>query len=118
MHDQRQQFARRVDKLAKRHRAMASGYSASIEDDGLIVVKPRRVQFRFPLRGFVLLMAIFMGFKGFMYASLGEVEYRDRLAVLQNGTSLEKAGAFVMGIDPVSDVVAQILISLQSSDST
>ncbi|WP_246035955.1 hypothetical protein [Aliishimia ponticola] len=88
---------------------MARGYTASLRGDGLIVVHPRRVHFHMPVRGFVLLMSVFMLFKGFMLATLGPATYSERLTVLSGGTVYEQAGAFVMGIDPVSQVVADTL---------
>ena len=109
MSDGRNEFASRVNKLSRRHTAMARGYTASVRGDGLIVVQPRRIQFKMPVRGFVLLMAAFMLFKGFMLASLGDQAYYERLSVLQLGSTYEQAGAFVMGIDPVSQLVADLL---------
>lgn len=88
---------------------MANGYSATLTGDGLIVVQPRRFQFKLPVRGFVLLMAIFMLFKGFMLASLGDANYGERLTLLNSGTVYEQAGAFVMGIDPVSQTLADVI---------
>lgn len=101
-------FANRVNSVSRKHRAMAHGYTAKLRGDGLIVVQPRKVQFKFPVRGFMLLMLIFMLFKGFMIASLGTQEYTARLNVLNNGTLYEQAGGFVMGVDPVSKGIAQL----------
>lgn len=101
-------FANRVNRVSRKHRAMAHGYTAKLRGDGLIVVQPRKVQFKMPVRGFMLLMLIFMFFKGFMIVSLGEDDYRARLAVLNNGNLYEQAGAFVMGVDPVSLGIAQL----------
>lgn len=109
MSNGRTEFSNRLQRITERHTAMARGYTASLRPDGLIVVQPRRVQFHLPIRGFVLLMAFFMAFKGFMLASLGETTYQERLNVLQTGSVYERAGAFVMGIDPVSQTIAQSL---------
>jgi hypothetical protein len=109
MSDGRKEFGSRVNRLSRRHNAMARGYTANIRGDGLIVVQPRRFQFKLPIRGFVLLMAVFMIFKGFMLASLGDQAYYERLSVLRLGSTYEQAGAFVMGIDPVSQVIADSL---------
>lgn len=109
MSDLRGDFTTRVNRLTRKHATLARGYSASMRGDGLIVVKPRRLQFRFPLRGFVLLMAFFMIFKGFMLAHLGDDAYYQRVGALQQGSVFEKAGAIVMGIDPVSRGFADIM---------
>lgn len=109
MSDHQREFSHRLKRLTQRHHAMARGYTARLRGDGLIVVEPRRVHFKLPLRGFVLLMTFFMIFKGFMLASLGSADYSARLNVLEQGRIYEQAGAYIMGIDPVSDLIAQVL---------
>ena len=112
MADDRKSFNKRLTRLKRRHAAMGNGARAVMRGDGLIVLEPRHIQFNMPLRGFVLLMAFFMTFKGFVLSHLGYDGYEERLAVLQSGTVLEQGGAFVMGIDPVSRVIADILVSV------
>ena len=109
MSDGRTEFKRRVDSILRRHQSLTNGYTATLREDGLIVVHPRRLHFKMPVRGFVLLMVAFMLFKGFMLASLGAQPYTERLFALQSGTMFERAGAFVMGVDPVSQNVAKVL---------
>jgi len=109
MADSRSDFMTRLRRLDRRHRAMGRGYTATMRGDGLIVVRPRRLQFRLPIRGFILLMIIFMCFKGFMIASLGEQAYGERLNILKEGSAYEKVGAFIMGVDPVSKGISDIL---------
>lgn len=109
MSEQRLEFSNRVSRISQRHGAMSNGYSATLTGDGLIIVRPRRFQFKLPVRGFVLLMAVFMLFKGFMLASLGDASYNERLTLLNSGTVYEQAGAFVMGIDPVSQTLADAI---------
>lgn len=105
----RSEFYKRLSKLTKRHEAMSRGYVATLRGDGLIVLEPRKLQFQFPIRGFVLLMLMFMTFKGYMMAALGEADYAERLAVLQSGSIFEKVGALIMGLDPVSRVIGAAL---------
>lgn len=102
-----QDFANRLSRVVQRHRALGRGYTGHVRADGLIVVKPRQFRFRLPLRGFVLLMASFMIFKGFLLAYLGAAEYGARLDVLRAGT-FGHAGAFVMAADPVTDAAATL----------
>lgn len=109
MADNRKYFDRRLARLNKRHGAMSRGMVANMQKDGLIVVQPRKIQFKLPLRGFVILMALLMMFKGFVLAHLGEAAYFDRIAALQQGSLFEQAGAFIMGIDPVSHLIADVL---------
>ncbi len=109
MSDGRVEFENRLNRLLRRHHSLARGYKARLRADELIVRTPRRVAFRLPLRGFVLLMGMLMMFKGFVLATSGEAVYRERLTILENGTLPERAGAVVMAIDPVSQVIADIL---------
>ena len=109
MANKRMDFDNRIEQLTERHAAMGQGYSASLRNDGLIVVQPKRMQFKLPVRGFVLLMIVFMCFKGFVLAALGGAGYHARLDVLRSGTAFEQAGAFVMGVDPVSQALANLL---------
>ena len=88
---------------------MGRVYTASLRGDGLIVVRPRRIAFKMPVRGFVLLMAMLMLFKGFLLGWMGDAAYQERLDVLRQGSPYEAAGAFVMGVDPVTRVIADSL---------
>ncbi len=107
MDESQRDFAQRVGRVVKRHRAMHGGYTATLRDDGLIVVRPYQVRFKLPLRGFVLLMASFMIFKGFLLAYMGLPAYEARLDTLAAG-QFGTAGAWIMGVDPVTDVIARL----------
>ncbi|MEM9871842.1 MAG: hypothetical protein AAF822_11345 [Pseudomonadota bacterium] len=102
-------FQTRIGSLERQHKKLARGYKTEMRDDGLIVVKPKRGQRGFPLRGLVLLIAGFFVFKGFMLASLGEVTYDERVSKLGNGTTAEQAGAWVMQSDPVTTFLAGLI---------
>ena len=95
-------FGRRVRKLEKQHRRLAQGYVTSVNHDGLVVARVRRGGFRFPFRGILLLAIAFLGFKSFLYANSGEIGYAERLALMQQGTIAERAGAWVMQPDVVT----------------
>lgn len=109
MSDGRVEFENRVDRLWRRHEALSRGCRAILRPDGLIVLKPRRFAFKLPIPGFVLLMGMLMAFKGFMLASLGEAGYGARLTTLDAGTVFDRMGALVMGLDPVSKVLGDML---------
>jgi hypothetical protein len=97
-----QGFGRRVRKIEKQHRRLAQGYVTSVNHDGLVVARVRRSGFRFPFRGILLLVIAFLGFKSFLYANSGEIGYAERLALMQQGTIAERAGAWVMQPDVVT----------------
>ncbi|MFA3918626.1 hypothetical protein [Ruegeria hyattellae] len=107
MVDCHMEFDRRVARLNKKHQAMARGYTARMRPDGLVVVKPRRMRFAISPRSLFLFIGAFFLFKGFILANLGATTYDDRLDRLRNGTAVEKAGAWVMQIDPLSQVISE-----------
>ncbi|MGR3762034.1 hypothetical protein ACUXV3_18200 [Roseobacteraceae bacterium NS-SX3] len=106
MSDQQYQFQSRLQRLHRKHAGMRRGYSAAIRPDGLIVVKPRRMQSRIPGRAVALFLAAFLLFKAVLMASLGFDGYALRVARLQHGTAVERAGALLMQADPVSEYLA------------
>ncbi|WP_299623823.1 hypothetical protein [uncultured Tateyamaria sp.] len=104
-------FQKRLSTLGRKHAAMAKGYDMQMRRDGLVVVKAKRggAGRFFPLKGLVLLVLGFFVFKGFMLASLGDITYNERVAKLNQGTSLEQVGAQVMAIDPATAFLAGII---------
>ncbi|WP_425045894.1 hypothetical protein [Primorskyibacter sp. S87] len=99
-------FNQRVNRLTRKHRAMARGYKAQMQPDGLIVMKPRGRRAGISLRPILYAIAMLLLFKGFLVAHLGVPGYSDRLARLEEGTAVEKAGAWAMQIDPVTQLIA------------
>lgn len=109
MADSHAEFDQRLNRLSRKHRAMARGYTTQLRPDGLIVTKPRRRRVGVPLHSIILFVAAFLAFKGFMIASLGVATYEERVGRLQSGTVPEQAGAWVMQADPVSNWVYEKL---------
>jgi hypothetical protein len=101
------QFDQRVNNLGRKHNALSRGYVTRMRPDGLIVARPHRKQSRISLKVVFRFLLAFLAFKGFLIASLGPDGYGDRVNKLENGTVVEKAGAFVMQMDPVSNLIAQ-----------
>ena len=87
------QFERRLTMLNQKRERLARGYRARVGENGLIVLQPRPVRRRVPLKPVVLAALGFFAFKGFMLASMGAVTYQDRVATLSEGTVLERLGA-------------------------
>ncbi|MCR9147474.1 MAG: hypothetical protein NXH74_09775 [Rhodobacteraceae bacterium] len=102
-------FDARLRKIDRSRARLAHGYAAKVTDDGLIVFRPRRHRSRVSLRGLVLLAFGFVLFKAMILTHLGTGTYEQRLEALGNGSIIEKGGAFVMQIDPATQVVAQTL---------
>ncbi len=102
-------FETRLKKIDRNHTRLARGYKSRVSRDGLIVFKPVRRQRGIPLRAIVFLVVGFFVFKGVVMAHIGGAIYEQRVAALQNGTMVEKAGAFAMQPDPISIGIAQKL---------
>lgn len=112
MDESQRDFSQRVSRVVKRHRVLGTaGYTARLRDDGLIVVQPRQLRFRLPLRGFVFLMTCFVAFKAFLLTYMGADAYQARLDILNSGTFGE-AGAWIMGLDPVTLSLATLFSNL------
>ncbi|MFT7592973.1 MAG: hypothetical protein ACI8R4_000284 [Paracoccaceae bacterium] len=107
MVDDQLHFDERLRRLERKHRAMSRGYTTHMRSDGLIVAKPRRAQVTISGKSILLFLLAFIAFKGFLVANLGALGYEERLDRLKNGTLIEKAGAFVMQIDPLSQFTAE-----------
>ncbi|KIC10690.1 hypothetical protein RA19_09800 [Leisingera sp. ANG-M1] len=107
MGEHRDQFQARLKHINRKHEAISGGYTAKLRPDGLLVVKPHRVQSRISGRSVLFFVAAFLLFKGFLMAALGFGSYDERVSTLAQGSAVERAGAFVMQADPASVFVAQ-----------
>lgn len=63
----------------------------------------------FKLRTLLIAAACFLAFKGLLLASLGAEGYESRIGRLAAGSTVEKAGAWVMSPDPASLWIAETL---------
>lgn len=101
-------FHNRLNLLGRKHAQMTHGYTTKVGNDGLIRVLPKTKRRGFPLKGTILVVFGFFAFKAFMLASFGPITYSERLAKLENGTVIEMAGAKLLGIDPITAMLAKI----------
>ncbi len=86
-----------------------------VQEDGLVVdVAESKVGARslLPIKGFIIAGVIFLGFKSFLLAELGQEEYLQRIEEMKTGTALEVAAAFLLDIDPATDKIAGTLSSV------
>jgi hypothetical protein len=110
MQDSQANFNKRLSALNRKHSAMSQGFSAALRSDGLIIIKPNRALRRaFPVKGLLALIFGFFVFKAIMLSSLSEITYNERVAKLKQGGTLEKGGAWLMQIDPVTTFLAGFL---------
>lgn len=97
-------FNKRVHEIERRHDRLASGYVRLEERDGILIPVGARAPRRrgLPLRGISLVLGAFLVFKAFLYTYLGAGIYLDRVALLESGSIVEKAGAWIMAVDPIT----------------
>ena len=102
----------RLKKVRRNHTRMARGYDAKVGRDGLIVFRPKRKRRALPVRALLVTIAGFIAFKVLVLMSIGDIAYEERVAALAAGSVAEQAGAFVMQIDPVTQIIAAQLAPL------
>jgi hypothetical protein len=113
MATQHDQFESRLSLMVKKHRALANGYTARIREDGLIVVEPKAPRRHIlPARSVVYAFLGFVGFKTLMLVMMGEATYSDRVALLADGTAVERVGSWLMQIDPVTRFAMKLILSV------
>lgn len=96
-------FNQRLHEIESRHKDRSSGFVRLVERNGILAPAERvRGRRGLPVRGIVLSLLAFLGFKGFLMAYLGAVTYVDRVAQLEAGTIVEQMGAWAMRADPVT----------------
>lgn len=106
-------FNQRLHEIESRHGRRASGFVRLIERDGILTPAERkRARRGLPVRGIVLALLAFLGFKGFLMAHLGALTYVDRVAKLEAGTIVEQMGAWAMRADPVTLWIAHQISSI------
>ncbi len=101
-----QHFGRRVKKLNRKNALMANGYYTTMRDDGLVIARPVRRSVGFPFRSILLFLAVFICFKAFVLSSIGFASYESRLDLMKRGTVVEQAGAWALGLDPLTQVIS------------
>ena len=106
MIETRQQFGTRVNDLKRKNVMMTNGYYTTIRNDGLIVARPVRRGSRFPFKLAIALLVIFFFFKAFVLSAFGPGTYQVRLNTLKQGTIVERAGAWALGLDPVTIAIS------------
>lgn len=101
------EFDRRMRRITRRHTQLSQGYVTSVNGDGLVVAKPKRRMHRKTMRSLAILVIIMMIFKGVLHANLGAAEYDARVAGLSEGSFFEKAGAWLMVSDPLTEMLSE-----------
>lgn len=107
MHYASKEFDSRLKNIVRYHERLSVGSVHRVDSRGLIIARPRIYNPKFPLKGLLLIVLIGFAFKGLVYANLGETVYENHVAELSAGTTVEKAGAWVMQSDPATEILGR-----------
>ncbi|MEM6891576.1 MAG: hypothetical protein AAF636_26160 [Pseudomonadota bacterium] len=99
------EFEERCEGLLRKHRELARGFKVKVGDDGLITIAPKRQYSRTRLRIIVATVLGFFLFKSATVLLIPAETYLARLDGLQSGTFFERAAAWMMQPDPLSQAV-------------
>lgn len=103
------EFASKVRRLNRKHSKLSRGMGSRIMPDGQMMAFPRRRDFGLSARGVVFLISAYFGFKTLLLLTFGEITYTGRVAELAGGTSVERAGAWVMQLEGVTLFLANLI---------
>ena len=109
MEDALNRFDKRAAAVRRRHHRLAQGYVMRMDTNGVIRCEPDRKACGVVLHGLALLIVAVFALKGILLASLGPEEYAAKHAGLAQGEPLDRAGAVLMQVDPVTKAVAAAL---------
>lgn len=100
-------FHQRLNRIETGHRALSTGYVKLEERDGQLVpvrtVRPRR---GFPWRGLFLVLLVFILFKAILLAHMGPIRYVQQHAKLEEGSVVDRMGAWALRPDPATVYIA------------
>ncbi|MEM9583452.1 MAG: hypothetical protein AAGA08_10095 [Pseudomonadota bacterium] len=107
----KERFNERLNALKQKSNP-AKRVEKRVREDGLVVdvVKTDlKKKGLFPLKTLAVAALLFVAFKGFVLAELGETEYLDRIEALKGGGAVEVTTAFLLDVDPVTNAVAKVV---------
>lgn len=101
---------KRLNKVVRNHERMRrNGVVHRVGRDGLIRSRARLIRPRFPLKGFLVIAALFLAFKALLFAQMGSGNYASKIENLRGGSVLEQAGAMLMQEEPITVAVGGYL---------
>lgn len=101
-----QQFRARIDQLDLQRKALENGYYTTIRNDGLVIAQPRRRDSKSPIKYLLALVVLFFIFKALVLTTSGAGTYQSRLNSLSDGSLVERAGAWFLQVDPVTQALS------------
>ena len=106
-------FEKRRRQIVRTRRSLARyGGELEMRPDGLLTVRRRRGLSGIPYQGLFVLGALLFGAKSLMLVQDGAQTYGERVSNLADGGTVERVGAWVMQIDPLTAKLAEYLMPL------
>lgn len=106
---QKIEFSGRLRRIEKIHRKGGGFEAAGTLGQSYYTKSQRRGHVRPLMRSVVIVLSMIVLLKGALLAVLGSEAYAAKVVALKGGGLVEQIGGFVMGVDPVSVGIAQIL---------
>ncbi|WP_121632902.1 hypothetical protein [Tropicibacter alexandrii] len=107
------EFRKRQSAITRKHSRMARGYVNKLDKTSGVIVQQPDSKTGSVGRSVLLRVAVaFMVLKVLTLSWLGPELYESHLAQLREGSTVERAGAFVMQVDPVTAKGAALLSPL------
>ncbi|EAQ02822.1 hypothetical protein OB2597_15610 [Pseudooceanicola batsensis HTCC2597] len=100
-------FDRRLERLEDRRAALEEGSRLELDDTGLMKLMPsgtrrRQIGRAMPVRAMLIIAGVLLTFKGFLLYQLGFAKYSAKVAAMADGDMMDRLGAKVMQIEPVT----------------
>lgn len=103
-------FETRVEGIARNHARLKENGAVSVVDaTGLVTLLPRRRRRHVSPRPFVMALVAAMAGKAALLGALGPDTYAAKVEALRQGSTIERAGAWIMQPDPVTAAIAASL---------
>ncbi|MDD9728366.1 hypothetical protein PVW46_00440 [Mameliella sp. AT18] len=109
MDDAQRSFHKREQALRRKHIRMSQGYVTRMNRNGVIEQVPQSRMSGFGLHLVLRLAVAVMLFKMVALAWLGDAIYTGHVERLSQGVFYEKAGAWILQVDPVTRMLADFL---------
>ncbi|MGP6087072.1 hypothetical protein [Antarctobacter jejuensis] len=109
MSDAMTNFRKRESALRRKHMRMAQGFTTKMDHAGLIIQVPDNKAGSIGLRLAMKLVLVILAFKVLVLSWLGQEAYVATLNGLSVGTLYERAGAWIMQIDPVTKLLSDLV---------
>lgn len=100
-------FDSRLERLDARKAALREGHRVDVDENGLMKLIPtgarrRQIGRLMPVRAFMIMNAVLLGFKAFLLYNLGFADYAAKVTELEAGATMDQVGAWLMQIEPVT----------------